>query len=363
MTIRVLLVEDSPVATMILKRIIGSAPDMEVVGTARNGVEGLKLIPELNPHVVCTDLHMPKMDGLELTHAIMAQYPRPILVISASVQEDDPQNVFKLLEAGALEVFPKPRVGLSQEYEALQNELVRKIKILSGVKVFRRKRKGASPTPVPPKAATTAPTTPPPSVITHHAGGIKAVVIGSSTGGPQALHAILQHLPSAFPVPIICVQHISLGFLSGLVDWLNNHCSLQVQIAQEKEYPRAGVVYFPPENHHLRLDRQGRFVFDQTPQVTGHRPSVTVMFEAAAGYYRGQMLGILLTGMGRDGAQGLQTIRQAGGMTIAQDQATSIVFGMPKEAIALGAAQYVLPLPEIPAKILSLLRTASATRH
>ncbi|MDR9402320.1 MAG: chemotaxis-specific protein-glutamate methyltransferase CheB [Halothece sp. Uz-M2-17] len=352
MTIHVLLVEDSPIATMILKRIIDSSPSLSVVGTAKNGVEGLELIPKLNPDIICTDLHMPKMDGLAFTQEVMAEFPRPILVISASVQEDDPQNVFHLLQAGALEVFPKPRAGLSQEYEALQAELVRKIRVLSGVKVFRRKRKTHSPAPVAPKS-----TSSPSPVVTAKTGktsAIKAVVIGSSTGGPQALHTIFQSLPAAFPVPIICVQHISLGFLQGLVDWLKNHCSLKVEIAKEKDFPKAGVIYFPPENQHLKLDRQGRFVYDQSLPVTGHRPSVDVLFESASAYYRSQMVGVLLTGMGRDGANGLQTIRKAGGMTIAQDEATSIVFGMPKEAIALGAAQHILPIDQVASKLLTL---------
>lgn len=358
MTIHVLLVEDSPVATMILKRIIGDSPGITVVGTAKNGVEGLELIPKLNPDLICTDLHMPKMDGLTFTQEVMAEFPRPILVISASVQEDDPQNVFHLLQAGALEVFPKPRAGSSREYEAVKGELIRKIKVLSGVKVFRRKRKTASPAPVSPKK-----TSSPSAVVTAQTSHIKAVVIGSSTGGPQALHTIFQSLPASFPVPIICVQHISLGFLQGLVDWLNNHCSLKVEIAKEKDFPKAGVIYFPPENQHLKIDRQGRFLCDQSLAVAGHRPSVNILFESASAYYRSQLLGILLTGMGRDGAEGLQTIRKGGGMTIAQDEATSIVFGMPKEAIALDAVQHILPIDQIASKVLTLLSLSPLPRH
>jgi two-component system, chemotaxis family, protein-glutamate methylesterase/glutaminase len=361
--IKVLLVEDSPIAKTLLTRLINSTTDLMVVGTASTGVEGLELIPKLKPDVICTDLHMPKMDGLEFTSEVMANYPTPILVISASVQEEDTRNVFRLLEAGAVDIFPKPRAGLIQDYEEIKIELLNRIKILSGVKVFRRSKKSFSSLHNENKGEnnltkekTVNPNISPP--VTPISGGytsnvriisskIKIITIGSSTGGPQALLELLSNLPSNFPVPIVCVQHISEGFLQGLLDWLSYNCRLKIEIAKTGELPQGGVVYFPPEKHHLELDRQGRFSPTNSPPLAGHRPSVTVTFRAIAKYYGSSAVGILLTGMGRDGAEGLLDLYKAGSLTIAQDENTCVVFGMPKEAIALGAAQKILPIQDI----------------
>ncbi|HIK16379.1 MAG TPA: chemotaxis-specific protein-glutamate methyltransferase CheB [Leptolyngbyaceae cyanobacterium M33_DOE_097] len=342
--IRVFLVEDSPVALTILKRILTSSPAIDVVGTAANGIEALEQIPTVQPHVICTDLHMPKMDGLELTRRIMSDYPRPILVISASVHaQEDPHNVFELLQAGALDVFPKPTIDSLADYEQVKQNLINRIKVLAGVKVFTRHTPKIEP--IIPQPASIKPFSSLRSNPTFSS--FKVVAIGASTGGPQALHKILKQLPADFPVPILCVQHISEGFLQGLVDWLAAECSLRVTIAQPGEFPRPGNVYFAPEQKHLQFDAHGRFLTSSLPPVAGHRPSVTVLFQAVATCYPRSTVGILLTGMGRDGADGLQAIAQTGGVTIAQNEQTCVVFGMPKEAIALGAAQHVLPIHDI----------------
>lgn len=359
--IKVLLVEDSPIALTLLTRIINSTVDLFVVGTAHTGVEGLSLIPQLKPDVICTDLHMPKMDGLQFTSEVMANYPTPILVISASVQEEDTMNVFRLLEAGAVDIFPKPRAGLMQDYEEIKSELINKIRILSGVKVFRRSTSRYAPAS---NQTISAPQPQPQHQETHNSNSttitpilssvmpssstpIKIIAIGSSTGGPQALLELLGHLPPHFPIPIICIQHISEGFLQGLLDWLSYNCALSMRIAQSGDIPQGGVVYFPPEGHHLTFDAQGRFLTNTSPPIAGHRPSINVTFQAIAKSFGSRGVGILLTGMGRDGAEGLFTLYQAGSLTIAQDEATSVVFGMPKEAIALGAARKILPIDAI----------------
>jgi two-component system chemotaxis response regulator CheB len=339
--IRLLLVEDSPVALAILQRILREAPDIEVVGVAHNGQEALAMFPMVKPTMICTDLHMPKMNGLELTQEVMARFPCPILVVSASVQEEDTQNVFRILEAGALDIFPKPRTGLASEYEKAKAELLAKIRVLSGVSVFTQRKRGA-PAVREPIAALGAP-----KPLTMDIRTPRVLAIGASTGGPQALLAILQQLPKTFPVPILCVQHISDGFLQGLVDWLDSSCALRVAIASPGEMPQPGTVYFPPERHHMEINTRGQIALAQGVPVAGHCPSVTVMFKSVAAYYRRSAVGVLLTGMGRDGADGLHAMAQAGSLTIAQDEATSVVFGMPKEAIALGAAQQILALPTI----------------
>lgn len=339
--IRVFLVEDSPVSLVILKRMLTSTPDIQVVGTARNGIEALELIPEAQPTVICTDFYMPGMDGLEFTKQIMAKYPRPILVISASVQPDNTQNIFQLLEAGAVDVFPKPGAGLAADYELVKEELISKIKVLSGVTVFTKYR----PSTARPMPAEVSPLRLTNTVVS--ASSKRVLAIGASTGGPQALHSILAQLPANLPFPVLCVQHISEGFLQGLVNWLNAECRLPVKIAQAGEVPISGTVYFAPERAHLELDRQGKFICPDSALVDGHRPSVTVTFQSVAKFYGKAAIAVLLTGMGRDGAEGMRAIAEAGGITIAQDEKSSVVFGMPKEAIALGVVQHVLPANDI----------------
>jgi two-component system, chemotaxis family, protein-glutamate methylesterase/glutaminase len=349
MPIRVLLVEDSRIALVILKRILNSSPQIEVVGEARTGLEALTLIPKVEPDVICTDLHMPEMDGLEFTFQVMALYPRPILVISVSVQEEDAKHVFELLEAGAVDIFPKPTAGLVTNNELFKEELINKIKILSGVKVFRKKQK--SPSQVNNLEAKNF------SDFAYKSyPKPKIVVIGASTGGPQALKELFTQLPANFPVPVICVQHICFGFLQGLIDWLATSCPLTIQIAQVGDMPKPGKIYFPAEQLHLKLDAWGRFICSDSPPVGGHRPSVTVSFESVTKYYGKATVGILLSGMGRDGADGMKAIAQAGGFTIAQDEATCVVFGMPKEAINLGAAKQILPIQAIAPRLLTLFQ-------
>ncbi|NEP09644.1 MAG: chemotaxis-specific protein-glutamate methyltransferase CheB [Symploca sp. SIO2C1] len=349
MPIRVLLVEDSRLARVILKRILNSSEQMEVVGEARTGLEALELIPKVQPDVICTDLHMPEMDGLELTSEVMALYPRPILVISVSVQEEDTHQVFQLLEAGAVDIFPKPTSGLVMNNQVFQQELLTKIKVLSGVKVFTKKRKLADSKKSFELENVAA-------FSDNSSREPKIVVIGASTGGPQALQKLFAELPSDFPVPVICVQHISFGFLQGLIDWLAKSCRLPIKIAQPGDLPKPGTIYFPPEQRHLELDGRGRFICPDSPPLDGHRPSVTITFESVAKFYGKRTAGILLTGMGRDGADGMQVIAQAGGFTIAQDEATSVVFGMPKEAIDLRAAKEILPISAIAPMLVDLLQ-------
>ena len=233
MTIKVLLVEDSPVATIFLQKIINTSSDIKIVGCAKTGVEGLELVQKLNPDVICTDLHMPKMNGLEFTKEVMATFPKPILVISASVQEEDTQHVFDVLNAGAVDIFPKPRGGQPSDYDLISQPLLSKIRLLSGIKVFRRKSSSTS------SFTTSTTTTPKTSSFSVGTSKVQMITMGTSTGGPQVLLEILAPLPSNFPVPIVCVQHISQGFLGGLVDWLNGNCKLKVKTAMTGEKPQA----------------------------------------------------------------------------------------------------------------------------
>ena len=349
--IKVFLAEDSPVALTILQRILDDAPEIEVVGTAHDGKIALEQIPQLQPDVICTDLLMSKMDGLELTKQIMAKYPRPILVISHAVQPKDNNIIGQLLAAGAVDVFPKPNTGLLEDYEQQQQALIEKIKILSGVKVFTKRLRSSVQETKPqfkkPDRISASRSLSEPLLTFDASDSYKIIGIGVSTGGPSATQEIFSALPSDFPVPIVCIQHISEGFLGNLISWLDSVSPLQVKIAQPGELPLPRTIYFAPEKYHLELDLQGRFCYSSAPPLNSHRPSVTVTLQSLAKFYGKSAIGILLTGMGRDGVLGMQSIQQLGGMTIAQDESTSTIFGMPREAIEAGAAQHVLPLPAI----------------
>jgi two-component system chemotaxis response regulator CheB len=350
--IKVLLVEDSPIALEILQRLLQSSPDISVVGTASNGREALEMIPNVQPNIICTDLHMKGMSGLELTRQVMAKFPRPILVISNSVHQKDADNIFQLLQAGAIDVFPKPITGMPSDYELVKHQLINKLKVLAGVSVFTRRLPKTIEEPSYLEQATSKSSL---AVDVDVTSSIKIIVIGASTGGPQALHKILSQLPSNFPLPIVCVQHISEGFLQGFVNWLDLECQLKVKIAREGESPLPGIVYFGRESHHLELNSLNKFTYTTANPVDGHCPSITVMFQAVAKYYGKRTAGILLTGMGKDGVAGMQAIADVGGLTIAQDEKTSVVFGMPKEAIALGVVKQILPVQEIAPLLLNIV--------
>ncbi len=381
--IRVLLVDDSPVALLTLKRLLAISPDIEMAGTAKDGVEALRMIPDLKPDVICLDLPMPRMDGLELTHEIMARHPLPILVISIAVDEGS-EMAFQLLAAGAIDIFNKPRMGLNSAGEPdpmIARSLADKIRLLSGVVPIRRHKNrrhkgeprrlaeldnaaenrtlGRNATPLLlrsnagseqrrtgetllPKAAKRSSTRDP-----------KLVMIGASTGGPQVLQSIFSSLPAHFPLPIICIQHISDGFLENMVVWLDSLAALPVQVAQSGEKPRGGVIYFPPEQRQLELDAEGRFfLYEDTMCSRNACPSVDATFLSAVHYYRDRALAILLTGMGRDEAEGMKALHASGSITIAQDESSCVVFGMPWQAIQLGVVQHVLS----PSRIIEYLK-------
>lgn len=342
--IRVLLVDDSPVALHILQQLLSLSSDIQVVGTAANGQEALDLLPGLNPDVICTDLHMPVLDGLAFIRVVMAEHPRPILVVSVSVEPDSP-NVFQLLEAGAVDVYPKPRAISDTNKDKLAREFISKIRVLSGVHVFRHTSR-----------ASVVPAFHLPYLQPRGAGAVQIVVIGASTGGPQAFHAIISGLTPEFPVPVICIQHIGSGFLSEMVTWLNEVSPLPVRKAVHGERPQAGVVYFAPEDAHLEFDQDGNFALTHTSLFDGHRPSVTITMRAVARKFGANAVGVLLSGMGRDGADGMAEINASGGITIAQNEASCVIYGMPKIAVELGVAQHVLHLDHIATALLELVK-------
>jgi two-component system, chemotaxis family, protein-glutamate methylesterase/glutaminase len=339
--IKILLVDDSNLTLTILKKLLATAADFEVVGTANDGKEALALVPILNPDVICTDLKMPDMDGLALTQAVMENYPRPILVISSVVQSSDTSNIFNLIQAGAVDFIAKPRGGLNEVSELNARELIAKIRVLSGVRVLKRKTSVSAG-----NAATNHLPSP------NLKSSVQVIGIGSSTGGPQALQKIFSHLPGDFHLPIVCVQHITEGFSDGLVKWLNNCSALKIVFAENGVRPKPGHVYIAPDNIQLEFSADKSLHCYSAPKVLGHRPSINVMLQSLALRFGEKGAGIILTGMGQDGVDGLLAIRQAGGTTIAQDENSCIVYGMPKVAIEKNAAQLIIALDQMAKTIL-----------
>jgi two-component system chemotaxis response regulator CheB len=333
-----LVTEDSVVARALLVSIVNRDPGLEVVGEARDGEQAVELAAKLKPDVITMDVHMPKLDGLEATRRIMADTPTPIVVISA-IDPKDVRLSFEALDSGALAVLAKPTGPTAPDFATRAAEIVNTVKTMAGVRVVTRR----------PRLAAVAPAAPPSPAPTRPAGRrrVDIVAIGSSTGGPDALGKIVSALPAVAPVPILIVQHITVGFHQGLVDWLNNVTPLNVKLGVDGEPVKAGEVVVAPGEHHMTVDSGRRIKLNEEGPVRGHRPSATKLFQSVTKAYGSNALGVILTGMGDDGADGLVELKNAGGWVIGQDEATSVVYGMPREAALRGAVSEVLPLGEI----------------
>jgi two-component system chemotaxis response regulator CheB len=341
--IRVLVVEDSPLMCKILTNMMNSDPQILVVGVANNGKEAVELVPPLKPDIITMDMDMPVMDGLEATKQIMAFHPTPILIVSSSVFRMGMEKVFKAISHGALDVIDKSElelVGNKKSGEAL----IAKIKFLTGARVLDRpsmKLRNEKPS-VDFK-------TPRKKVLD------KIIAMVASTGGPQALLMILKRLPEDFPCGIVIVQHITSGFLPGLVDWLNKECRIRVKIGENSEEIQSGVAYIAPDNFHMRVEEGGKISLSDEPPNNGHRPSGDVLLESVARIYKKGTVGAILTGMGRDGAMGMKAIKQYQGRTIAQNEKSCVVFGMPHVAIEMNVIDQVLPLERIAEEIVLMV--------
>ena len=343
--IRTLLIDDSPIVLNILKRILAQSQEIEVVGTAENGKEGIQKLKELDPDVICTDLMMPVMNGLELTKEVMRNYPKPILVVSSALEGKNQSNVFQLLEAGALEVFPKPIGGSEKDYESIRTKLESKIKLIHSIPVFKSREKN-KPADIQPVKTVSG---------QQKQNSIRYLVIGASTGGPNALQKILEQLPESLSIPVICVQHITDGFIESLVTWLDQSTKLKVKIMEDNEVPVSGRVYFPKDQRHLVIDANGKLKESREVSINGHTPSINITFKSFATHRGSSTLAVILTGMGDDGASGLLSIKHMGGKTIGESENTCVVYGMPRVAYEIGAVDFQLPLDKITEKIMSLV--------
>jgi two-component system chemotaxis response regulator CheB len=348
--LRVLVVDDSPVARAVLRSILESDERIEVIGVARNGWEAVQLTAQLQPDVITMDVRMPRMDGYEATRQIMAYNPTPILIVTASLAKQDVDFSFRMLEAGALDILEKPAGDEPQSLRSRAQDLIERVLLLSRVRVIthlRGRRKRPSP-PGPPPPLPTIEVIPAPVPAEAPE---RIVVIGASTGGPRAIQKILKGLPRDFSAPILIVQHMATGFMQGLVEWLSGEIPLRIAIARNGEGLEPGRIYVAPEGRQMTVN-QRTIQLANTPR-TNPIPSIDVTMHTAAQFFGRRAVGVLLTGMGDDGAQGLLTIHRAQGITIVQNEASSTIFGMPRVAIQLGAAQKILPLNEIAPAICS----------
>jgi len=347
--IKVLITEDSPVIRGYLKHIMSSDPEIEVVGTAQDGEEAVKMVAMYRPDVVTMDIHMPKMDGFEATRKIMETHPVPIVIVSASWNPEEVDKTFRTMEAGAVAALEKPRGMGHPNANSSVRELLQTVKLMSEVKVVRRWAKHRHTRVTPESAAPVG------GKAAKIENDYQLVAIGASTGGPLVLQAILSGLPKDFPIPVAIVQHIATGFLSGLRDWLARNSKIQVHIAENKEMLQPGHAYLAPDGFQMGVDKYGRIIMNKDmPQYT-LCPSVSYLFRSVIESYHNRVVCILCTGMGRDGADEMKLLRSQGGTTIAQDKETSIVHGMPGEAIKLNGATYILPSNRIAEKLVNLV--------
>jgi two-component system chemotaxis response regulator CheB len=345
--IKVLIVEDSRVVSEYLNYILSSDPEIQIIGNVSNGRQAIEFLKKKKPDVITMDIDMPIMGGLEATRIIMSTTPVPIIVVTASRNAKEVCISMEALAAGALSVEEKPR-GIGHPDEEFQaRELVKIVKLMSEIKVVTRKFNiiNESDTKIFSK-------------ISEHSMGDfnkkKIVVVGSSSGGPLVLQKIFSKITQEFPYPILVVQHIAVGFLDGLLNWLRNTLLIPIQVATENEIIKSGNIYFAPDNYQMSVSRHDRIILNTCDKKNSLCPSVASLFKSVAEEYGKHAIGIILTGMGRDGANELKILKDAGSITIAQDKESSIVHGMPGVAIRLNAANYIMNPVEISDVLLNI---------
>jgi len=374
--IRVLITDDSAFMRKVLQSILTADPNMEVIGEARDGREAVTLSEQLRPDVITMDINMPHMDGLQATEMIMSSNPRPIVIVS-SESRDGADITLKALELGAIDFVAKPSSGIDLDMNAVREELTRKLRMASKVRVVRTAVRSKLQTEI----ATSAPRTEPANVAAAAAAGdnarpaapaftykpvVKAVdmvvpapaiskitgrfpvvIVAASTGGPATLMKFLPQFPANFPGAVLVVQHMPGTFTSQFSQQLAEVCPLKVKEAEAGEIVNANQMYVCPGSHHMRISATGRILLDDGPRISGYRPCADVTLETAAAFAGPMSIGVILTGMGNDGMIGVQKVKTAGGYVVVQDEATSIIFGMPQEAIKTGAVDQVLGIDNI----------------
>ena len=330
--VRVLVVDDSAVTREVLTSLLNSDPEIRVIGQASTGAEAVEMTATMRPDLVTMDLMMPGMDGMEATRRIMARHPTPVLFLSSYFDKEGTYSRADAIAAGALDVVEKPALMPDWRWHNAAGKLVQKVKSLSKVPVVAHIH-GARKL-LAQEASQAASFAGPASDV---------VVIGASSGGPRVIEALLSSLPSTYALGVIVIQHMTDGFTTSMLRWLQDRCALPIKVAAEGDAVVPRRVLFTPETLHLVVGLGGRVHLADTEPVNGHRPSIDVTFQSVAKVYGARAAGVLLTGMGSDGARGLLSIRMAGGVTMVQDEASCAIFGMPRAAIELGAAQQIMP--------------------
>jgi len=347
--IKILIVDDSETETAILKQIFEAEKDMQVVACAKNGEEAIQLTAQLKPDLITMDIIMPKMNGFEATRLIMSTHPTPIVVISSAANDEALNTTFKALEAGALTVLEKPDSYTSLSRYSARQKIIDTVRSMSEIKPIKRRFH-----------------TPKQKIISNtfeekKRGEFEIIAIGVSVGGPQVLRTILSALPKYFPVPIVIVQHMAHGFMNGFTKWLDNYCQLSVKEAANQEELLPGTIYFAPDYYHLQIKRsQKKLIANlvKSPPISGFCPSATVLLQSVANVSKEKALGILLTGMGNDGAIGLLELKKAKGHTIIQDEESAVVFGMAGVAQSLNAVDKVIPLEKIADYLINITKSS-----
>lgn len=345
MTIKVLIVDDSAVVRKFLTDILSKDPSIDVVGVAPNPFVARDKIIKYNPDVITLDVEMPRMDGITFLEKLMSSYPMPVIIVSALTQKGT-ETAIRALEAGAVGVIAKPAINLKKGLESISEEIINKVKEVASARVFKRAKKAKfSKSVSPTKNIKTK------SLLksTH-----KVIAIGASTGGTEAIKEVLTKLPANSP-GIVVVQHMPPVFTKSFASRLNELCAVDVKEACEGDPVLPGTVLLAPGDYHMTLARSGARYYvrlNQEAPINHQRPAVDILFKSVATYAGGNAVGVILTGMGNDGARGLRDMKDEGAVTIVQDEKSSVVFGMPKEAIKLGCVDKVIPLESIAGSIM-----------
>ncbi|QJU56939.1 response regulator [Sphingomonas sp. AP4-R1] len=338
-----MIVEDSPVVRALLTHIIGESSHLTVAAAVGSAEEALAALPSVRPDIISMDIRLPGMDGLEATRRIMAEQPTPIVVISASIEKESLGPTMEALSSGALSVVEKP-VGISHaDYAGIAEEIRTQLRIMAEVPVVRRRLRGA-----PHRAGRAGrPTVAP-----------KLIACAASTGGPQALASLFAALPPSIDVPVLLVQHMGVPFMPGFARWLDSVLPWRVAIAEAGMTPAPGTILVAPGDQHLRIDRTGRVSIDREPPVRGQRPAATTLLESVAAHAGAAAIGVVLTGMGEDGAPGVRAMLAAGARVFAEHRSSAIVYGMPAAAVREGAV--AVPLDEMADTILQAVGRTGA---
>jgi two-component system chemotaxis response regulator CheB len=333
--ITVLIVEDSPVAAEFLRAVLGSDPAIHVVGVAADGEAAVEAARRLQPSVITMDIHMPRVDGFDATRRIMETCPTPIVIVSGCLTGSAERDDVRAVAAGAVATVARPNGIGHPDHAESARRLIETVKLMSEVKVVRRWPRSGAGLELPKHA--------PSAHQPDAARAVSVIAIGASTGGPLVLQSILARLPPNLPMPVLIVQHMAPGFVDSFAGWLGQSSGFPVRLAADGELMLPGHAYVAPDGHHLGVRRSGRLLLSDAAPENGVRPAVSFLFRSLAATLAPHVAAVLLTGMGRDGVDELKRLKQAGALTIAQDEKSSVVFGMPGQAVEAGAVSHVLP--------------------